>query len=317
MRSLITGITGFAGSHLTEHLLACGDQVLGCSLNTHWPAEVPADVQRRVELIPLDLSQTWPAEISQQVADFRPEVVYHLAALSVPADCGEEEPTEQAIAVNVRGTATLVEQLAALAAPPLLLLASSSYVYEPVPPRQPQVSESSPTNPQSAYGKTKLAAEQVVLSSNGTGGVPAIVARSFQHAGPRQEARMMLAEWASQLAVSSSAPLRVHRCDAWIDFSDVRDVVRAYRLLALRGSPGMTYNIGSGINRRSGDLVEELLRLAGSDRPVEELYPGHRQRAVAVINRLQQATDWAPEISLEQTLSDTLEYWQRRQAADG
>ncbi|MEA1950080.1 MAG: GDP-mannose 4,6-dehydratase, partial [Planctomycetota bacterium] len=144
-----------------------------------------------------------------------------------------------------------------------------------------------------------------------------IITRAFQHTGPRQSDRMMLPEWARQLAADKNGsaenkPVEVHTLDAFIDLSDVRDVVRAYRLLVQRQHEAMVYNIGSGVARRSGDLLDLLIQFSGSRRTVVELRPGAKQDPIADISRLQSETGWQPEIPVEQTIEDTLRYWQDR-----
>jgi GDP-4-dehydro-6-deoxy-D-mannose reductase len=230
--------------------------------------------------------------------------------MSVPADCGRDEPTAEAVAVTVEGTRRVVELAASLASRPRVLVTSSSHVYAPVSFDSPLVSEDSPTRPAGGYGKTKLAAEQIASEIARPAGMDLIIARAFQHAGPRQNRRMMLAQWASQLAEPSDEPIRVHTLDARVDLSDVRDVVRAYRLLATRAAPGV-YNVGSGVSRRSGDLLQILLHTANSRRPIIELRPGTKQDPIADTSSLVARTGWRPEIPPEQTIADTWACWQR------
>ena len=312
MRAFITGVTGFAGSHLAEYLLSYGDLVLGCSHNARWPAGLPAAHPRGVSLFAWDLADGVTVEVQQHVQAFQPEVVFHLAAISVPWDCGEAEPTPRAIHVNVDGTSAVVELCRALDPPPKLLFASSCYVYAPVSPTAAVVHEDAPLGPTGAYGKTKLAAEQRVLEAARMEGIPSVVARSFQHTGPRQSERMILPDWSRQVVRPGDKPIRAICLDTYLDLSDVRDVVRAYRALALDGIAGTVYNVGSGVSRRSGDLLETMQRCAGSRHQVIEREPGIRQHPIADISRLQQATGWKPEIPLEQTIIDTLNYWREQ-----
>ena len=140
-----------------------------------------------------------------------------------------------------------------------------------------------------------------------------MAARAFQHSGPRQSSRMMLPSWARQLSLgrgsSENNPLEVHTRDAYIDLTDVRDVVRAYRLLSERGASGEIYNVGSGIMRQSGDLLKRLIDIDHSPGYVVELHSGRKQDPIADISKLQDATGWQPRISIEQTIEQTLQYW--------
>jgi GDP-4-dehydro-6-deoxy-D-mannose reductase len=239
-----------------------------------------------------------------------PNVVFHLAALSVPADCGDVEMTPRCRLVNVEATRRLIEAVAALANPPRLVYVSSSHVYGAVAPESPFVAESSPLAPATAYGRSKLLAEEAVLEATAAGRIEAVVARAVHHAGPRQDERLMLSEWARQLATGAPV-VRVKRLDAWIDLSDVRDVAAAYRLLATHGESGQVVNVGSGVAWRTGDLFRELCDIGGASPQVEETSPGVHHEPIADIRQLEQA-GWRPQNPLSQTLSDTLRYWQRR-----
>ncbi|MBI2479739.1 MAG: NAD(P)-dependent oxidoreductase, partial [Planctomycetia bacterium] len=223
---------------------------------------------------------------------------------------GATDPTPQALASNVGGTRAVIELCRVLAARPRVLLASSCYVYAPVTPESPVVTEDAPLGPRRAYGKTKLLAEQELLDAVRATELDGVVARSFQHAGPRQSPRMILPDWIRQFTSSSDAPIRVGCLDTYLDLTDVRDICRAYRRLVVDGRRGNVYNVGSGIGRRSGDLLEIIQRCFGSRREVIELEAGRRQHPIADISRLSEQTGWKPEISMEQTVTDTLRYWQ-------
>jgi GDP-4-dehydro-6-deoxy-D-mannose reductase len=322
-RALITGVSGFVGGFLAEHLLECGGEVLGCSPDGTWEETGPEELRERVDLVAWDLGS--PEGISaparRWIEGFRPDYIYHLAALSVPEDSGDEEPLPAALAINVGGTRQVMELAAALPSRPRVLLTSSSHVYALVSPRQPKVDETAPLGPRRAYGRTKLLAEQEVRRAIDEHGCDAVIVRSFQHTGPRQSPRMMLPQWARQFAASSQ-PVEVHTLDAHLDLSDVRDVVRAYRLLMEQGRRGEVYNVGSGVSRRSGDILEILRKLADPTRPVVELHPGFKQDPVADTTRIFRRAGWRATLPVETTVSDTLAWWQRlsqggREKADG
>jgi GDP-4-dehydro-6-deoxy-D-mannose reductase len=311
-RALITGIGGFAGGFLAEHLLACGDAVLGATLDGAWEANSAPGLAGRVALLGWDLAK--PDGLSddsrREIVKFQPDCIYHLAALSVPDECGDDRPTPLAMSVNVEGTQRVLELAASLPSAARIVTVSSSHVYAPVSATAWRVDETAAIAPARGYGKTKLAAEELVRRAVSQHGVDAVLVRPFQHAGPRQNIKMMLAQWASQVAAGGSAPISVQTCDAFIDLTDVRDVVRAYRLLAEHGRRGEVYNVGSAMRRRSGDVLDMLRRMANSSRPVIESNPGVKQDPIADITRLQQMTGWQPGITLETTLSDTLAWWQ-------
>lgn len=314
MKALITGIGGFAAGHLAEHLLSQGDQVWGTSRHAGGDrSRMPFDLSQ-VPVLGWDLARL-PADTDRlraELSDWQPDCIYHLAAISLPDECGIQTPTPRAWAVNVEGTARVLALAASLSQPPRVLVISSSHVYAPVSDENPVVDEQVPLGPQRAYGITKQAAEDEARRAHDAG-LDVLIARPFQHTGPRQLPPLMLPQWAAQLAQSAragdQAPLQVHTRDAWIDLSDVRDMVRAYRLLMLSGQSGETYNIGSGMARRSGDWLAQLLEIADPSREVIELRPGVKFDPIADVSRLRATVAWEPEIPWTQTIADTWQAW--------
>ena len=315
MKALITGITGMAGSFLAEYLLTCGDEICGTSRRGNWPPYLSAELGARVRLFAWDGAKPFGHELQSALAEFAPDCIFHLAALSVPADCGWPEPTPLADAVNVGGTEAVCRLAASLPDTPRVVLASSCHVYGEVDAKNPVVAEDVPLCPAGGYGKTKLAAEQVLRRSRRELGVDGVIARLFHHTGPRQMPRLLVPQWARQLVAAGSEPIRILTRDAQLDLCDVRDVARAYRLLAMRRSSGDdpdAFNVGSGIAVRCGDLLDEMYRLCRSQREVIETSPGVRQNPIADASRIRRETGWRPVIPLEQTLRDTLEFWRSR-----
>lgn len=309
MNSLITGITGFAGGYLAEHLLAAGDRVLGTSRGGRWAGDSSSHAANRCELVAWDVSRTDAGECGARgaIECFAPDAIYHLAAISVPGDCGGREPTDEAYRANVLGTRRVLELAASLPSRPRVLVVSTSHVYASTPSSAP-LNEDAALGPERGYGITKLAAEQEAAKAVAAG-TDVVIARAFQHTGPRQAPRMMLPEWARQFANPARPPVKVLRRNAFIDLSDVRDVVRAYRLLIAHGATGGVYNVGSGRSLRSGDVLAELARLADPARVIEEIDSAPKQDPIADIGRLVAATGWRPEIAWQQTVADTYHYW--------
>lgn len=313
MRALVTGVTGFAGSFLAEHLRDCGDNVLGISRGGVWrerwsARNWPDQLARDVELLAWDVAAEVPQHARARIAAFAPDAVFHLAALSVPSDCGEEEPTAEALEVNVAGTRRVLDLAASLAIRPRVLVVSSAHVYAPVDATAPRVSEDAPLGPKNAYGRTKLAAESIAIEFADCERWPVVIARAFGHTGPRQEPRLMVPEWTRQFARGDD-PVQVVSLDSHVDLTDVRDVARAYRLLMARDAVGV-YNVGSGVNRRSGDVFERLVALSGRRPRVEQSRPGRQQQPIADCTRLRRIAGWKPAISWERTLADTLAFWE-------
>lgn len=309
MRALITGVTGFAGSHLAEHLLACGDQVLGCSQSAQWSEAIPERLRQEIELVGWDAASDSEDALLDRARRFGVEGVYHLAAISVPSECGTESPTAIAERTNVEGTRAICRIANRLDA--RCLFTSSCYVYGSVSPSHPWVDESALVAPNRGYGKTKLAAEQVLREEFDQSGLDAVIARAFQHTGPRQSPRMILPDWIQQFT-NSQEPIRVICLDTFLDLSDVRDMVHAYRMLMLDGKSQETYNVGGGNNYRSGDLFELVRQSCDPDRRVIELAPGIRQHPIADTSKLQAATGWRPKWKIEATIEETINYWRRK-----
>jgi GDP-4-dehydro-6-deoxy-D-mannose reductase len=314
VKALITGVTGFVGSYLAEHLVSCGDDVIGCSYNGHWGSDIPRHVSERVPVFPWDMSRGLPDDVAGHVAEFSPDVIYHLAAISVPAECGADQPTLRAICTNVDGTRAVIALANFIPKHPRIVMAGSCYVYGPVSPDNPVVNEDFPCWPVHGYGITKLAAERELIHASREQGIDVVIARAFQHSGPRQSAQMVLPDWAQQLT-TGKRPVRAICLDTFLDISDVRDVVRAYRNLCVSGRSQMVYNVGSGISRRAGDLLDWMLQAYSLSGCLIELSPGRRQHPIADITRIHSETGWQPIISIETTLNDILAYWQAKETA--
>lgn len=303
MKAFVTGISGFVGSHLAEHLLAAGDEVLGAARTGDRLQHVPDDAAT----IAWNLSRESPTgELLDAVRRFEPDVIYHLAAMSIPLDCGTAEPTAEARALNVDGVSRVLELAEKLVRRPRVVFTSSSHVYA-VNSRQPTVSETAPLAPRNAYGRTKLEAEELCLSA-AAGGADVVVVRSFSQAGPRQDPRLMLAEWARQL-LSDAPSITVGNLHVDVDLLDVRDAVQALRALALNGVAGEVYNVGSATSRTTGSWFELLRHTAGDRRPVNERDVTPRSDPIADTGKLRSLTGWRPTITPEQTVSAIWNYW--------
>jgi GDP-4-dehydro-6-deoxy-D-mannose reductase len=315
VRALITGITGFAGQYLAEHLVECGDEVIGSTYLEAWNRDVAPAVRHAVPLFEWNLTEPIPAAARAQLQARAVDWLFHLAAISVPSECGGGQPSPLATAVNVEGTRAVLELARSLHPQPRVLIVSSSHVYAPVSPDRPYVAEDAPLGPTAAYGITKLRSEQVGHEA-ARHGLDVIIARAFQHAGPRQLAKFMLPEWVEQFVRPGREPIHVVTLDSLNDLSDVRDVVRAYRTLLHYPQTRGIYNVGSGRNVRSGDIFQRLVQLTGRASGVMEQSPGLRQHPVADISRIHRDTQWSPQIPLDQTLTDTLDDFRRRQAEE-
>lgn len=291
MRAFVTGGSGFVGGWLQSHLAASGDTVVAPNVDV-----------------------TDAAALRAALMDARPDAVYHLAALTHVGESWREP--EQTFVVNALGTLHLLEAARALEAPPRVLLVCSAEVYGVVGADRLPIAEGTPLRPVTPYAVSKVAAEFLGLQAFLAHRVPVVRVRAFNHVGPGQAPTFVVSSLARQIALAErdgGRTLSVGNLTPRRDFTDVRDVVRAYRLLVERGEAGEVYNVCSGEDVAIEDLARRLLALAGLRlelrvdpelvRPVEvEVLRGDP-------GRLRAATGWAPEIALDETLSAVLNYW--------
>jgi GDP-4-dehydro-6-deoxy-D-mannose reductase len=311
MRALVTGISGFVGGHLTEHLVAEGDIVVGLSASGRWPAEL-AHLKQQARIEQFDLVQDDVARLADIVRRKQPEVIYHLAAQSNPQ--GSIADPRGTWTLNFWGSFNLLEAVKSSGQTPRVVLVSSGVCYGNPPPELIPVREDCPLRPNNPYAASKAAVDLLAIQHYLTSGTSAVIVRPFNHAGPRQSPRYVLAALAVQVAqVESgrSTRLEVGNLDVIRDFTDVRDVVRGYRLLAQAGQPGEVYNLGSGSGTKIADALEHLQSLAKV--PIEihvdpaKVRPVDQPMLIADASKLRTAVGWEPRYSIQSTLTDMLE----------
>lgn len=302
MRILVTGASGFVGSHFLREAATGGHAVFAMDVNTP-SASVPHQ-----GFVRADLSE--PAALRAAIERFQPDACLHLAAVTfIPA--ADADPAG-IVNVNVMGTANLLDAFRTTAPTTRILVVSSTQVYGHRP-RPAPVKEDEPLTPDSLYGITKAAADEIARFFARQYGMPVMVARPGNHAGPGQSPRFVLPAFARQVKAirgGSQAPIRVGNLESRRDFTDVRDVVRAYRLLLERGRGGLAYNIASGTSMTIGAILQTLCDIAGVAPRIEQdpaLYRADGGFAAPDTSRLLAATAWKPAFDIRQTLSDILE----------
>jgi GDP-4-dehydro-6-deoxy-D-mannose reductase len=306
---LITGAAGFVGRHLTAHLEACGDDVVGVDRSAMPGSDLPG----------VDITDA--AAVAALMDDVRPEAIYHLAGW---ADVGGswKAPVE-AFRANAEGTLNVLSA-AVDAGVGRVLAVSSADVYGKVEPSELPLTEDSPLRPASPYAASKVAADYLGLQAWLGRALPVLRVRAFNHLGPGQTDKFVAPALASRIARAerdgNTAPLPIGDLSARRDFTDVRDVVRAYRLLMLKGEPGEVYNVCSGVDLAVQDLADQLLAQARISLSFETDPELLRPVEVPVLrgshDRLTDATGWEPEIPIDQTLTDLLEDWRERVATE-
>jgi GDP-4-dehydro-6-deoxy-D-mannose reductase len=306
--TLVTGAAGFAASHLLD-LLAPDEP--GRIVAWHRPGGAPPRAVAGVTWRAVDLLDK--AGVADAIAEVKPTAVYHCAGA---AHVGNSwSTTEATFAVNVRGTHHLIEALRDSAPDARLLIPSSALVYAPAGRR---LREDDPLRPVNPYGVSKLAQE---LLGGGNADRPQVyIARPFNHVGPRQDARFVTSAFARQIAdieAGRGEPvIAVGNLDAERDLSDVRDTVRAYRLILDHGIAGRAYNICSGAAVSMRQVLD--LFLARARVPVRVVVDPARYRpndqplVVGDPARIAHELGWVPSIPLSRTLDDVLEYWRTR-----
>lgn len=305
---LVTGATGFAGSHLLDRLPAA-------SRVAAWarPGGRPPRPHPRVDWQEVDLLDR--AAVARAIEQTRPSTIYHLAgAPHVGASFDNPVPH---LEINAIGTHHLLRAIEQAAPHARVVVVTSAMIYQPSAGAQ---TETSPMIPSSPYGLSKMAQDRLAMLA-AADGLNVVVARPFNHTGPGQDPSFAVPGFAQQIArieAGLAEPvIRVGNLDAERDLSDVRDVIDAYEAIAARGETGAAYNVCAGRAWRIGDLLEMLLSRARTAIRVEvdsdRIRPIELARLVGDNTRLR-ALEWAPRIPIETTLDDVLEYWRAQPA---
>ncbi len=253
------------------------------------------------------------------VRQVQPQWVFHLAALSSPT-ASWDDPAGT-IATNAGLQANLLAALVKQNPMPRVVVVGSGDEYGRPPGRARRLDEATPLRPLTPYGVSKVTQDLLALQYHLSHGLPAIRMRPFNHAGPRQAPHFAIASFAQQIArieLGKQPPiLKVGNLEARRDFTDVRDIARAYLLAAERGKPGEVYNIGSGTAPRLRELVALLLTMTPANITLEvdptRKHPAEADVYICDASRFTRLTGWRPRIGLERTLRDTLDDWRRRE----
>jgi GDP-4-dehydro-6-deoxy-D-mannose reductase len=311
----VTGISGFAGVHLTELLLGAGHDVAGIAADGWSPRleRIAADRIARGAVAEADLRDA--ASVHAAIERVRPDGIFHLAGIaSVPQSNADPRA---AYDVNLFGTLAVLDAMRSTTPKARTLIVTSAEIYGRVGASEMPITETQPLRPLSPYGVSKAAADLAAQQAHLTHGLDVIRVRPFNHTGPGQAPIFVCSEFARAVAAAEKGKgpsvLRVGNLDVERDFSDVRDVTRGYVALFERGRSGEAYNLASGRARKIRSVLDHLLARSRTKITVEtdpaKIRPREAIRMEASIARAERDVGWRPEIPLERTLDDLLEWW--------
>lgn len=300
MRALITGSQGFVGHYLRRELEANGYEVLGLDLQ-------PGEKTVQADLLA-------PEQLAQAIRRAEPEAVFHLAG---QADVARSwRIPQKTVEINVIGAVNLMEAVRLYSPGVRMVMVGSSDQYGNLGEAGQCVRETLDTKPQTPYAVSKKAQEEMAQVYARAYGMHICMTRSFNHGGAGQRLGFLIPDFAAgivQVERGEAESLRVGNLSARRDFTHVRDVVRAYRLIAEKGTPGEVYNVGSGVTYSAQEILDRLAEMASCPVPVEQDPAKMRPSDTPVIccdhSKLTRDTGWMPEIALETILRETLEWF--------
>jgi len=313
MKALITGVSGFAGSHLAEYLLGRGDvEVFGTYRSPSRLAPLDG-LWQHVRLVRCELTDE--ESVRQLIRQVKPDLIFHLAAQSfVPTSLRSPADT---LVNNMVSQLNLLEAVRQTHADCKIQIACSSEEYGMVLPDEIPIKESNPFRPLNPYAVSKIAQDFLGYQYFQSYGLKIVRTRAFHHTGPRREECYVTANFAKQIAMIEQglqAPhVQVGNLHAIRDFTDVRDIVRAYWLALDMGTPGEVYNISSGTSTTIEEMLNTLLAAANIHVDIHvdaaRLRPSDVDIVLGDSSAFRSQTGWAPEISFQQSMADLLDYW--------
>jgi GDP-4-dehydro-6-deoxy-D-mannose reductase len=309
----ITGISGFAGSFLAEHFVSSGlVEVYGTTISDDSPNL--SSIKEKLNLVKLDLMDS--KKVSEVISDIMPDSVFHLAALTAPSESFANPAGF--LTNNITAQVNVLEGIKLANLPNTkVLVVSSADIYGIVKPEDLPINEKAPLNPANPYAVSKIAQDFLGLQYANSYTMHIVRVRPFNHIGPRQTPQFVVSKFAKQIAdiehKKMEPILKVGNLDAKRDFTDVRDMVKAYDLVLEKGTAGDVYNIGSGVSFTIKEILEKLLSLSSVSIKIEQdknlLRPSDNPELVCDCSKIKSLTGWNSEISIDQTLRDTLDYW--------
>lgn len=309
---LITGATGFVGSHLVEYLLS---EKNGNIVGTFLSEKSVQNIQEKEKITLCQINLKEKEQVDALFQTHKPDIVYHLAALSSPAE-SFKHPAET-LTNNIVSQIQVLEGVRQHASHARVLVVASSDMYGAVMQEELPLTENSPFIPVTPYAVSKITQDYLGLQYHISYALDIVRARPFNHIGPRQSEVFVVSRFAKQIAEIEKGKqdpvLQVGNMEAKRDFTDVRDIVKAYTLLLEKGKSGEAYNIGSGKSYKISEILDMLLYLSDEKIKVERnedlIRPADIPELRCDGTKLISETNWRPSIPLNKTLQDTLDYW--------
>lgn len=314
-KALITGVTGFVGSHLADLLLSKGYEVYG-TYRWRSPMENVEHIKDRIKLIDTDIRDAHNVE--KTIKTVGPDEIYHLAAQSfVPSSW---EAPQETLTTNIIGTVNILEGIRTANKEIKLHVAGSSEEYGLVKPDEVPIKESNPLRPLSPYGVSKVAADKLACQYHYSYGLKTVVTRAFNHSGPRRGEVFVDSNFAKQIVMiekkKTKPIMHVGNLTAQRDFTDVRDIVVAYNLALQKCDFGEVYNVCSEQTRTMQNVLDMLLKLTDVKIEIKQdqsrMRPSDVQILLGDSSKFRKKTGWKPTITYEKTLEDTLNFWRER-----
>lgn len=316
MKVLITGITGFAGSHLAEYCLSRGDAEVFGTIRWRSRTENIEHIKDEINLVECDLKDA--TSVKRALQKIKPDYIFHLAAQSfVPTSW--HAPAETLV-INIIGQVNIFEAVRELGIEPRIQLACSSEEYGMVYEKEVPITEDNPLRPLSPYAVSKVTQDLLGYQYNQSYGMFIVRTRGFNHTGPRRGHVFVTSNFAKQIAEIEAGKkepvIEVGNLEARRDFSDVRDVVKAYWLALEKGIAGEAYNVATGKAYKISEMLDILLSFSSAKVEIRQdplrMRPSDVELLLGDASKLRIQTGWEPEIPFEKTLADLLEYWRER-----
>lgn len=316
MKILITGITGFVGSHLADYLLTKDNVKIYGTVRWRSNTENIENIKDKLILYECDIRDA--TSVRNVIEKVKPDRIFHLAAQSYVVTSWHAP--HEALATNILGEVNIFETIRELKTNPFILIAGSSEEYGLVSENELPIKETAPLNPLSPYAVSKVGQDLLGYQYYKSYGLNIIRTRAFNHSGPRRGEVFVCSNFAKQIALIEKGKqepiIYVGNLKAKRDFTDVRDIVRAYWLALEKCKPGEVYNICSGRARSIKEVLDILLGFTKVKIKIKQDPKRLRPSDVPVLqgdsSRFRKATGWKPEIPFEKTMEDLLNYWREK-----